>query len=51
MGNAQTTQLSKAIISGADKKIFVLPKGELTSSVYPVDSSLIGAVLRPLRTC
>ncbi|KAJ3551721.1 hypothetical protein NM688_g4544 [Phlebia brevispora] len=27
MGNAQITQLSKAIISGAEKKVFVLPKG------------------------
>ena len=27
MGNAQITQLSKAILTGADKGIFVLPKG------------------------
>lgn len=27
MGNAQVTQLSKAILTGADKGIFVLPKG------------------------
>lgn len=28
MGNAQITQLSKAITSGADKGVFVLPKGQ-----------------------
>lgn len=28
IGNAQVTQLSKAITSGAEKNIFALPKGE-----------------------
>lgn len=28
IGNAQVTQLSKAITSGAEKNIFSLPKGE-----------------------
>lgn len=28
MGNAQITQLSKAITNGAEKGTFVLPKGE-----------------------
>jgi hypothetical protein len=28
IGNAQNTQLSKAIASGADKGTFVLPKGD-----------------------
>ena len=28
IGNAQITQLSKAITSGADKGVFVLPKGK-----------------------
>jgi histone H1/5 len=31
IGNAQITQLSKAITSGAEKQIFVLPKGELSA--------------------
>ena len=33
IGAAQTTQLSKAIISGSDKGVFVLPKGKLLLSL------------------
>lgn len=31
IGNAQVTQLSKAITSGADKGVFALPKGKSIS--------------------
>ena len=34
IGDAQITQLSKAITSGAEKNVFVLPKGEATSCSF-----------------
>jgi hypothetical protein len=44
MGNAQLTQLSKALASGADKGIFVLPKGMLISR------RSVGTDLTPFRS-
>jgi hypothetical protein len=34
MGNAQLTQLSKAIATGADKGTLVLPKGKLAYTIH-----------------
>ncbi len=34
IGNAQITQLSKAITSGAEKGFFVLPKGAFPAPPY-----------------
>ena len=33
MGNAQVTQLSKAITNGAEKGVFVLPKGRFPALI------------------
>ena len=34
IGAAQNTQLSKAISTGAEKGVFVLPKGPIWSSIF-----------------
>lgn len=34
IGAAQSTQLAKAITTGAEKGVFVLPKGMLQSRIY-----------------
>ena len=34
IGAAQSTQLAKAISTGADKGVFVLPKGVLRSNIF-----------------
>jgi histone H1/5 len=34
IGAAQTTQLAKAITTGAEKGVFILPKGMLWRSIF-----------------
>lgn len=47
MNAAATTQLSKAIVSGAEKGVFVLPKGGCSSTFVISRSHIILQILGP----